>query len=146
STVDHLADRDSCMALTPAAGSDRRFSRSGFGARARDRSTIDCGPRHAGCDGGGGAETPDRCRHGGGGCASRSDARHRSRIVVAARRARLVSVLSGPDVATRRQAFVDGLFFRVVACSFLEVVLLITAISSGLPLLTFLPGAIVIAV
>lgn len=51
----------------------------------------------------------------------------------------------GSDVASRRQAFVDGLFFRLVACSFLELVLLVTAVSSGLPLLSFLPGALVIA-
>ncbi len=56
--------------------------------------------------------------------------------------------MSGPlaaDIASRRQAFVDGLFFRLVACSFLELVLLVTAIPSGLPLLSFLPGAVVVA-
>ena len=42
--------------------------------------------------------------------------------------------------AARRRAFVDGLFFRVVACFFLEVVVLTTALPSGVPLLRFLPA------
>jgi signal transduction histidine kinase len=50
-----------------------------------------------------------------------------------------------PEVASRRQAFVDGLFFRLVACTFLEVILLVTALASGLPLFGFLPGAVVVA-
>lgn len=50
------------------------------------------------------------------------------------------------DLASRRRAFVDGLFFRLVACSFLEVILAVTAIMSGLPLSTFVPGALVVAV
>ena len=53
---------------------------------------------------------------------------------------------AGPDLGSRRRAFVDGLFFRVVACSFLEVILAVTAIMSGLPLSTFVPGALVVAV
>ncbi len=56
-----------------------------------------------------------------------------------------MSDLAALDLASRRQAFVDGLFFRLVACSFLELVLLVTAIPSGLPLLNFLPGALVVA-
>jgi signal transduction histidine kinase len=48
-------------------------------------------------------------------------------------------------LAARRRAFVDGLFFRVVACSFLEIILAVTAILSGLPVATFIPGALVVA-
>ncbi len=49
--------------------------------------------------------------------------------------------------ATRRRAFVDGLFFRVVACFFLEVVVLATALPSGVALVRFMPamGAVAIA-
>ncbi len=50
-----------------------------------------------------------------------------------------------PDFASRRRAFVDGLFFRLVACSFLEVILAVTAFLSELPLRTFVPGAFVVA-
>ncbi len=49
------------------------------------------------------------------------------------------------DVGARRQAFIDGLFFRVVACSFLEVVIFATALSSGLPLTSFTPPMVVVA-
>jgi signal transduction histidine kinase len=44
-----------------------------------------------------------------------------------------------------RQAFIDGLFFRVVACAFLEVVIFATAISSRLPLKSFAPPMAVVA-
>ena len=56
------------------------------------------------------------------------------------------SVALDPDSATRRQAFVDGLFFRFVACAFLEVVLVVTAWPSGIALHHFLPAALVIVV
>jgi signal transduction histidine kinase len=45
------------------------------------------------------------------------------------------------DLDARRRAFADGLFFRAVAVAFLGIVLLATAIPSGLPLVDFLPTA-----
>lgn len=54
------------------------------------------------------------------------------------------STALAPNVATRRQAFVDGLFFRFVACAFLEVVLVVTALPSGIPLHHFVPAALVV--
>jgi len=44
-----------------------------------------------------------------------------------------------------RQAYVDGLYFRVVACMFLEVVVLATALPSGLPLARFWRAIAVVA-
>jgi signal transduction histidine kinase len=49
------------------------------------------------------------------------------------------------ELATRQRAFVDGLFFRVVACGFLEVVILATAMPSGVPLRRFVPAMVVVA-
>ena len=53
----------------------------------------------------------------------------------------------GPALSNeqRRKAFVDGLFFRVVACLLVEVVVVATALSSGLSLWSFVPAMIVAA-
>jgi signal transduction histidine kinase len=49
------------------------------------------------------------------------------------------------DLAGRRRVFVDGLFFRIVACAFLEIVVVATALPSGLPLARFAPAIGVVA-
>ena len=55
------------------------------------------------------------------------------------------TVSTADTLAARRRAYVDGLFFRVVACMFLEVVVLATVLPSGLPLSTFWPPIAVVA-
>lgn len=47
--------------------------------------------------------------------------------------------------AGARGAYIDGLFFRVVACGFLELVIVATAVSSSLPLRSFVPPMAVVA-
>jgi len=57
----------------------------------------------------------------------------------------VITALPEPNLEDRRRAFADGLFFRVVACAFLEVVILATVFPSGLSLTRFLPAIVVVA-